>query len=148
MAIGFLEEYEQRLWPRELDNPGRKHLNNPDIADIPPNHSNSGHVRYTVEGRYQMTQSTRNEWAVQFGEEVTQDDMRGLSQLAIHLQGFMMFIKGEEYMQTLLSQEQLLEQVLEGQEFVAVGTAAAEVSASPEAEEKSPVRRDLSLIHI
>jgi len=142
LAAGFLEEYEQRLWPSELDNPGRKHLNDPDIADLPPNHGNSGHVRYTNQGRYQMTQARGNEWAVEFVEEVTQNDVRGLSQLAVRLQGFMMFIKEEDYLQTLLSQEQLLKQVLEGQEFIGVATVAVEVPASPEAEETSPVRRD------
>lgn len=51
LAAGFMEEYEQRLWPKELDLPRRKHLNNPD-ALISPDHGMSGHVRYTIEGRY------------------------------------------------------------------------------------------------
>ncbi|KAK4550084.1 hypothetical protein LTR36_003051 [Oleoguttula mirabilis] len=114
LAEGFMETYEQRLWPRELDNPGRQHLNNPH-APVSPNHPFSGHVRYTIEGRYPAARPETQVWRIVIGEEVTQRNLRGLSLLASMLQKLMESAKQVESTQIALTQEELLACVLAGQ---------------------------------
>lgn len=122
LAQGFMEEYEQRLWPRELDHPGRKHLNNPDKAKTPPNHAMSGHVRYVFEGRSFAFKAQVLDWQVMRNEELTQSDMRKQSTLAGLLGLLICFLKTWEDTEIALTQEELLECVLAGRDYDADGT--------------------------
>ncbi|KAK5135402.1 hypothetical protein LTR08_005344 [Meristemomyces frigidus] len=127
LAEAFMEEYEQRLWPRELDREVRGHLNNPDFLESPENHTESTHVRYTVEGRYPIQPWEARDWRVAHHEEITQRRLRKDSQLAFLVRGLMSFGKTVDRTRTSLTQEELLELVLAGRGYDGKVCSTAEV---------------------
>ncbi|KAK1067647.1 hypothetical protein LTR12_014056 [Friedmanniomyces endolithicus] len=119
MIDAFMERYEQRLWPRAPDKASLlKHLNHPGGDPTKGHHDISKKIIcYDFEGRYQME---RDEWRqdmMETGCEVTQQELRRMSELAGLLTEVFEFVNGEQDPGTELGEVELVRCVLAGREY-------------------------------
>ncbi|KAK5723937.1 hypothetical protein LTR17_013779 [Elasticomyces elasticus] len=128
-ADHFMETYEQRLWPRDLDKASLlRHLNHPGGDYRKGHHDKTIHVvRYDREGRYQMDSDERRQDAIDTGKEPVQYQLRQMSELAGLVTQYMEIMKDAVEPDTVLTQEELLRCVLAGVDYVGNGQTMAGV---------------------
>ncbi|KAK1061390.1 hypothetical protein LTR74_011141 [Friedmanniomyces endolithicus] len=98
MVEAFMEMYERRLWPRAPDKASLlKHLNHPGGDPVQGHHDRTERVVcFAFEGRYQMAHDEWRQDMMETGCEITQRELRTMSELAGLLTEFFEFVEGEE----------------------------------------------------
>ncbi|KAK1823240.1 hypothetical protein LTR12_002313 [Friedmanniomyces endolithicus] len=98
MVEAFMEMYERRLWPRAPDKASLlKHLNHPGGDPAQGHHDRTKRVVcFAFEGRYQMAHDEWRQDMMETGCEITQRELRTMSELAGLLTEFFEFVEGEE----------------------------------------------------
>ncbi|KAK5704735.1 hypothetical protein LTR17_021600 [Elasticomyces elasticus] len=117
-ANHFMEAYEQRLWPRDLDKASLlRHLNHPG-----GDHREGHHDKTTS-----VISDERQQDRVEMGKEPVQNELRRMSPLAGLVTKYLEVVKDVEKPETSLTQEELLRCVLAGVDYVANGQTMAGV---------------------
>ncbi|KAK5696727.1 hypothetical protein LTR97_008031 [Elasticomyces elasticus] len=117
-ADHFMETYEQRLWPRDLDKASLlQHLNHP--GGDPGN----GHHDKTTS----VISDERRQDMSEMGKEPVQYELRRMSELAGLVTKYMEIVKDAEEPDTGLTQRELLRCVLAGVDYVGNGQTMAGV---------------------
>ncbi|KAK5720912.1 hypothetical protein LTR15_006874 [Elasticomyces elasticus] len=117
-ADHFMETYEQRLWPRDLDKASLlQHLNHPG------GDPGKGHHDKTTG----VVGDERRQDTIDTGEEPVQYELRRMSELAGLVTKYMEFVKDAERPDTILTDEELLRCVLAGIDYVGNGQTMAGV---------------------
>ncbi|KAK4954440.1 hypothetical protein LTR10_007871 [Elasticomyces elasticus] len=129
VANHFMETYEQRLWPRDLDKASLlRHLNHPGGDHGKGHHDRTTSViRYVREGRYHMDSDERRQDTIDTGEEPVQYELRRMSELVGLVAKYIEFVKDAEEPDTGLTQKELLRCVLAGVDYVGNGQTMAGV---------------------
>ncbi|KAK3624527.1 hypothetical protein LTR56_020967 [Elasticomyces elasticus] len=118
VANHFMETYEQRLWPRDLDKASLlRHLNHPGGDHGEGHHDKTSSV----------ISDERRQDAIDTGEEPVQHELRRMSELAGLVTKYMEFVIDAERPDTVLTDEELLRCVLAGVDYVGNGQTMAGV---------------------
>ncbi len=138
LVDAFMERYERNLWPRAPDKASLlKHLNHPGGDPAQGHHDMTKRtVCYDFEGRYQMA---RDEWRqdmMETGCEITQQELRRMSELAGLLTEFFDFVNGIGDPETELGEAELVRCVVTGREYGGDGMGREGVPEVDEDERK------------
>ncbi|KAK0309406.1 hypothetical protein LTR01_004513 [Friedmanniomyces endolithicus] len=138
LVDAFMEKHEQRLWPRAPDKASLlRHLNHPGGDPAQGHHDKTKRVVcYVFEGRYQMAHDEWRQDMMEMGCEITQRELRTMSELAGLLTKFFEVVKGEEDSGTELGEAELVRCVLAGREYGGDGKSAEGVPEVDEDERK------------